>query len=159
MKGAGGDDVPGDLSTRDATRPSSPPKGSAGLGLGWTRVAEALRSSVPAAEIVQIWLFPPVRKDEREWGTAVVARRVDEGRLRIYAASYVLVVRGRERGQGRVQVEDVGETPDDIVREVLTGVQERAGEAEPPVEVDVALWYPDPESDAEVNGDEPASEG
>jgi hypothetical protein len=114
---------------------------------------------VPAAEIVQIWLFPPVRKDEREWGTAVVARRVDEGRLRIYAASYVLVVRGRERGQGRVQVEDVGETPDDIVREVLTGVQERAGEAEPPVEVDVALWYPDPESDAEVNGDEPASEG
>jgi len=165
MSGSGGEEGGGDATREDAVPASPPPsppphpRGGVGLGLGWTRVAEALRATVPASDIAQIWLFPPVRKDEREWGTAVIARRVCEGRLRIYTAGYVLVLRGRERGQGRVQVEDVGETPDAVVREVLKGVQDRAGEAEPPVEVDVALWYPDPGTEPEVNGDEPASEG
>lgn len=116
-------------------------RGAPGLGLGWRRVADAVAQAIPVAEIERIWLFPPVRRDEREWGTAVVARRVRGDRVRVYTASYLLVVRGRERGQAQVSVEDVGETPDDVVAVVIRGVQERAREDEPPVEIAPALWW------------------
>lgn len=112
-----------------------------GLGLGWTRVAQRLREHVPPAEIDGIWLFAPVLREEREWGTAVISRRTAGGRRRIYTASYLVVVRGRERGQGRVAVEEVGESPADVVHDVIAGVQERAGEREPPVEIAPELWY------------------
>ncbi len=119
----------------------------AGLGIGWVRVADAVADAMPTEEIERIWLFPPVRRDEREWGTAVVARRVAEGRVRVYTASYMLTVRGRERGRTQVTLEEVGESPDDVVPDVIRGVQERAGEAEPPIEIAPDLWYlPDDES-------------
>lgn len=116
-------------------------RGDPGLGLGWRRVADALAQAIPVAEIERIWLFPPVRREEREWGTAVVARRVRHDRIRIYTASYLLVVRGRERGQAQIAVEDVGETPDAVLTDVIRGVQTRAGEEEPPVEIAAALWW------------------
>lgn len=146
-----------------ADRPRIGNGAAAGLGLGWTRIAAALRAQVPVRDIDRIWLFPPVRRDEREWGTAVVAQRVAEGRLRIHTASYMLFVRGRERGQGRVQLEDVGESPDEVVADVIRGVQARAGEAEPPVEIDAVLWFPEDE-DTPAAGpgpehDEPAAAG
>ena len=112
-----------------------------GLGLGWTRVAPAVAGAMPAAEIARIWLFAPVRREEREWGTAVVARRADGERERDYTASYTLYIRGRERGQGHVSVLEVGETPAAVVDDVVRGVQERAGEAEPPVEIAASLWF------------------
>lgn len=110
-------------------------------GYGWRRVATALAATVPVGEIERIWLFPPVRQEAREWGTAVVARRVEPGRLRVYTGSYGLVVRGRERGQGQVSIEEVGETPDAVLPDVIQGVQERAGEAEYPDEVSPAAWF------------------
>ena len=122
-------------------RPVPSAGAQAGLGVGWTRVADSVAQSVPPEEIERIWLFPPVRKDQREWGTAVVARRVDVDRLRVYTARYMLIVRGRERGQGKVAVEEVGESPDEVVEDVIRGVQVRAGEADPPVEIPAALWY------------------
>ncbi len=112
-----------------------------GLGLGWTRVATAVAGAMPAAEIARIWLFAPVRREEREWGTAVVARRATGERVRVYTASYTLLIRGRERGQGHVSVLEVGESPAGVVDEVVRGVQERAGEAEPPVEIAASLWF------------------
>ena len=118
-----------------------------GLGPGWRRVADAVAQTVPVSEIERIWLFAPVRQDEREWGTAVIARRVQEGRVRVYTGRYGVTVRGRERGQGPVAVEDVGETPDAVLPDVLRGVQERAGEAEPPVEIAPARWYGRDEDD------------
>jgi hypothetical protein len=124
---------------------------TAGLGLGWTRVADKIANTMSLPDIVRIWLFPPMRRDDREWGTAVVARRVSEGRVRVYTGSYMLVVRGRERGDGRIAIEEVGESPDDVVSDVIRGVQERAGEAEPPVEIDPELWY--------EQGDEPSAPG
>lgn len=114
-----------------------------GLGSGWTCTSQALADVVPPEEIDGIWLFPPVRREEREWGMAVVSRVSEEGRRRIYTASYMLVVRGRQRGQGKVAVEEVGESPIAVVHEVLKGVQERAGEAEPPAEISPKLWYRD----------------
>jgi hypothetical protein len=112
-----------------------------GLGLGWTRVATAVAGEMPAVDIARIWLFAPVRREEREWGTAVVARRAAGERVRVYTASYTLVIRGRERGQGHVSVLEVGESPVGVVDEVVRGVQERAGEAEPPVEIAASLWF------------------
>ncbi len=136
------------LAVPDATLPQSRGRKQAlgaprepGLELGWLRTAQSLAEVVGPEEIDGIWLFPPVRREEREWGTAVVSRLSGEGRRRIYTASYMLVVRGRERGQGKVVVEEVGESPIAVVHEVLRGVQERAGEAEPPVEIPPKLWY------------------
>lgn len=133
-----------------AARPDAAP--SPGLGLGWTRVARAVSEVVPREEIVRIWLFAPVRREEREWGTAVVARRAGGDRLRVYTASYVLAVRGRERGQGRVSLVEVGESPSAVVDQVIRGVQERAGEPSPPVEIDAGVWFGE-------EHDEPATQG
>lgn len=116
-------------------------RGAPGLGLGWRCVADAVAQAVPVSEVERIWLFPPVRREDREWGTAVVARRVRDDRVRIYTASYRLVVRGRERGQAQVSVDDVGETPDEVLAEVIRGVQARAREEDPPVEIATALWW------------------
>jgi hypothetical protein len=131
------------------TVPPAGPVARDTAGYGWRRVATALAASVPVGEIERIWLFPPVRQEAREWGTAVVARRVGPGRLRVYTGSYGLVIRGRERGQGQVTVEEVGETPDGVLPDVIRGVQERAGEAEYPDEVPPAAWF--------ASHDEPAA--
>jgi hypothetical protein len=111
------------------------------LGLGWTRVAKLVSATVEPASIDRIWLFAPVRHDEREWGTALIACRTDDGRQRIFTASYLLVIRGRERGQGKVVVEEVGTSPPRVLHEVIVGVQERADESEPPVEIAPGLWF------------------
>jgi hypothetical protein len=120
------------------TEPLSEPA----VGLGWRRVAQAVADAMPLSEIERIWLFAPVRQEDREWGTAVIARRASGGRLRVYAGSYGLVVRGRERGQGQVTVEEVGETPDEVLPEVIRGVMERAGEADEPTEIQATDWFP-----------------
>ena len=112
-----------------------------GIGLGWSRVAQSVAEQIPRDLIDRIWLFSPVRREEREWGTAVVSCRMDDGRSRIFTASYLMVVRGRERGQGRVTIEEVGESPPDVVHDVLAGVQERAGEPEPPTEIAPEEWF------------------
>lgn len=122
---------------------------SSGLGMGWSRLAQSVAEAVPRDTIDRIWLFAPVRRDEREWGTAVVSRRTDEGRSRIYTASYLMVVRGRERGRGKVTIEEVGESPPEVVHEVIAGVQERAGEPSPPVEIPPAQWFPADDPEAE----------
>ncbi len=126
------------------TTGTAPPPGitrAPGLGLGWTRVAQAVAESVLPSEIDGIWLFPPVRHEEREWGVAVISCRTGSERRRIYTASYMLIVRGRARGQGRVAVEEVGEGPAAVIHEVVRGVQQRAGETEPPVEISPDLWF------------------
>jgi len=115
-------------------------------------VAAVVAEAMPSAEIARIWLFAPVRREDREWGTAVVARHGAGDRVRVYTASYTLVIRGRERGQGKVALQEVAESPAAVVDEVIRGVQERAGEAEPPVEVAAGVWF-------EEEHDEPAAQG
>ena len=73
----------------------------------------------------------------------MVARHADRDRVRVYTASYTLVIRGRERGQGKVTLLEVAESPAAVVDEVIRGVQERAGEAEPPVEIGAGVWFED----------------
>ncbi len=137
------------MTTGDRGFLTTPPPG---LGRGWTHTAEVVSQRIPPGEITGVWVFHPLRQEGREWGTAVVARRAGEGRVAVFTAKYMLSLRGRGRGQSRVEVEEVGESPAEVIFEVLRGVQHRAGEAEPPVEVSPELWYGG-------GDDESASEG
>jgi len=98
---------------------------------------------VPPAEIETIYLFRPLKREGREWGTAVVARRSAErsGRLRVYTARYMLVVRGKERGQTRVEVAETGLSPAEVIAQVMQAAADRTGDPEPPVAVGPAVWY------------------
>ncbi len=119
----------------------SPPQ--PGQGPGWTKLAAAVAAQIPPAEIETLYLFHPIKREGREWGTAVVTRRGpgQGGRLLVYTARYMLVVRGKERGQSRVEVEEVALSPAEVVAQVMQRTAERTGEAEPPVEVGPSVWY------------------
>lgn len=122
----------------------APSAGAPGVGPGWLRVAAELAKLIPPDEVVSLWVFPAVRREEREWGTVVVARRAEAERVRVYTARFVQVIRGREKGQGRVVIDEVAECPQAVIFEVLKGVQERMAEAVPPVEISPSAWYPAP---------------
>ncbi|HSD30528.1 MAG TPA: hypothetical protein VLB49_01370, partial [Gemmatimonadales bacterium] len=42
-----------------------------GQGPGWAKLAAAVAEQVPPAEIETVYLFRPIKRDGREWGTAV----------------------------------------------------------------------------------------
>ena len=114
-----------------------------GIGPGWARVAESVTVHMSPEDIEGIWLFPPVRREEREWGVAVISCRTEDLRRRIYTASYMMIMRGREKGHGKVAVEEVGESPATVLEDVIRGVRDRAGEADPPIEISPDLWFDD----------------
>jgi len=66
-----------------------------------------------------------------------------DGRLRVYTARYMLVVRGKERGQTRIALDEVGLSPAEVVAQVMQATADRVGDAEPPIETDRAVWYDD----------------
>ena len=112
---------------------------------GWAKVAAAVEAEMPPAEIDTIYLFRPMKREGREWGTAVVTRRseppTERGRLRVYTAKYMLIVRGKDRGQAKVEVTEVGLSPAEVLAQVMQATADRTGEAEPPVEVGPGAWY------------------
>ena len=114
-----------------------------GRGPGWAKLAEALAQRVSPAEIETIYLFRPWKREGREWGTAVVAcKGSDAGdRLRVYTARYMLIVRGKERGQSRIEITETGVSPADVIARVMQAAAERSGDSEPPVAVGPAVWY------------------
>ncbi len=123
--------------------PPFPPGALApGTGPGWAKLAATLAGEVPPAEIETIYLFRPIKREGREWGTAVVTRRSPTGgRLRVYTAKYMLVVRGKERGQAKVDVAEVGLSPAEVLEQVMRATADRLGGEEPPVAVGPAVWY------------------
>lgn len=123
-------------------RPPGPVTPGAGAEArpGWAKLAAAVALEVPPTEIETIYLFRPIKREGREWGTAVVTRRA-EGRLRVYTAKYMVVVRGKERGQAKVAVEEVGLSPAEVLEQVMQSTAERTGDAEPPVAHGPAVWY------------------
>jgi hypothetical protein len=114
-----------------------------GRGPGWAKLAEAVRAQIPPAEIESIYLFRPIKREGREWGTAVVTRKspLGDGRLRVYTAKYMLIVRGKERGQTKLEVVEVGLTPAEVLAQVMQGTADRTGDSEPPVELGPGVWY------------------
>jgi len=114
-----------------------------GQGAGWAKLAAAVEAQVPPAEIETIYVFHPIKRAGKEWGTAVVTRKSDDGRLRVYTARYMLVVRGKERGQSKIEVEEVALSPAEVLAQVLQATADRTGDAEPPVEVAPGTWFAD----------------
>jgi hypothetical protein len=121
-----------------AFQPLAPPPGQ---GPGWAKLAAAVEAQVPPAEIETIYVFRPIKREGKEWGTAVVTRKSDDGRLRVYTAKYMLIVRGKERGQGKFEVVEVALSPAGVLAQVMQATVDRGGDTEPPVELGPTAWY------------------
>jgi hypothetical protein len=129
----------------DSRDPGSltPPPPPPGRGPGWAKLALAVAARVSPAEIDTIYLFRPLKREGREWGTAVVTRRATEpgGRLRVYTARYMLIVRGKERGQSTVEVEETALSPAEVLERVMQATADRTGDPESPIAVGPSVWY------------------
>ena len=134
-------DVPGPDSGAKFPLAPPPPPLTPGQGQGWAKLAAAVEAQVPPAEIENIYVFRPIKRDGKEWGTAVVTRKAQDGRLRVYTAKYMLIVRGKERGQGKFEVVDVALSPAEVLAQVMQATVDRGGDSEPPVELSPAVWY------------------
>ena len=128
--------------------PDPPPHSRPGCPLtidqspAWAQLAAAVAAQVPPAEIETIYLFRPLKREGREWGTAVVTRRAEGSeRLRVYTARYMLIVRGKERGRWKADVEEVALTPAEVLAKVMQAATDRTGDPEPPVAVARSAWY------------------
>lgn len=120
---------------------SEPGAGGAVTGSGWDRLAQAVAEVVPPTEVDGVWVFTPLRRETREWGTAVLSR-VDGDRRRIYTARYVLAVKGKERGKFEASVEEVGSGTTDALARLLQEAQRRIDDEHPPTPVPPESWFP-----------------
>ena len=122
-----------------------------GVGEGWLRLAEAIRLEVPAHQIDGVWVFRVIRRDGRDFGTAIVSR-VEGPRRRIYTASFVHTVKGKKRGQFEAELAEVGSGPLEALEQLLALVPRRVEDEEPPIAIDPALWFPPPSDDQADQG-------
>ncbi len=112
-------------------------------GSGWGRLAGYVAGALPTAEIDGVWQFRTLKRDGREWGTALISR-VDGAageRRRIYTARFMHVLKGKERGKFEAFLEEVGQGPVETLGELLVGVRKRI-EDEDPRPVPVETWFP-----------------
>ena len=112
-----------------------------GQGAGWAKLAAAVETQVPPGEIDTIYVFQPIKRAGKEWGTAVVTRKSGDGRLRVYTARYMLVVRGKERGQSKIEVQEVALSTAEVLAKVMQATVDRGGDTEPPTELGPSVWY------------------
>jgi len=112
-----------------------------GQGAGWAKLAAAVETQVPPGEIETIYVFQPIKRAGKEWGTAVVTRKSGDGRLRVYTARYMLVIRGKERGQSKIEVEEVALSTAEVLAKVMQATVDRGGDTEPPTELGPSVWY------------------
>lgn len=121
-----------------------------GVGPGWERLAEALRPVLGQGAVDGIWVFRTMRAGPREFGTAILTQ-VEGDRRRIFTARYGLLVKGRQRGGFDWGMDEVGAGPVTALEELLALVPVRGVEDEPPVPIEVTLWFP-PVSEAIDDG-------
>ena len=114
-----------------------------GSGPGWRRLADEVSREVPRHELDGVWVFPVIRRDGREWGTAVLTR-VDGDRRRIYTARYMLVLKGKERGLYEWGLEEVGSGPADALDPLLRDVHRRTDDEHPPMALTLDEWFVEP---------------
>ena len=112
-----------------------------GQGAGWAKLAAAVETQVPPGEIETIYVFQPIKRAGKEWGTAVVTRKSGDGRLRVYTARYMLVIRGKERGESKIEVEEVALSTAEVLAKVMQATVDRGGDTEPPTELGPSVWY------------------
>jgi hypothetical protein len=109
-------------------------------GSGWERLAQAVAQIVPPAEVDGVWVFAPLRRESKEWGTAVLSR-VDGERRRIYTARYALAVKGKDRGKFETSIQEVGTGPQEALSRVLHESQHRTDDEQPPTAVPPETWF------------------
>ena len=114
-----------------------------GTGSGWQRLAAEVAREIPREELDGVWVFPVIRRDGREWGTAVLTR-LDGTRRRIYTARYLLVLKGKDRGQFAWEVEEVGSGPAESLGPLLQDVHKRTDDEHPPLALAVDEWLAEP---------------
>jgi len=119
-------------------------------GEGWSRLARAVAAELSPAEVDGVWVFPAIRQESREWGTAILSR-VEGDRRRIYTARYVHTIKGKERGKWSAVIEEVGSGPVEALDELIKGVEKRADD-EQPTPVSPAQWFPPPADGATQQG-------
>jgi hypothetical protein len=107
---------------------------------GWERLAQAVSEVLSPAEVDGVWVFAPLRRDDREWGTAILSR-VDGDRRRIYTARYVLAVRGKQRGKFETTIHEVGSGPVEALARVVQDAQRRVDDEQPPSSVSPETWF------------------
>ena len=119
------------------------PLTAAGPGEGphWERLAEWLRERLPVDGVDGVWVFRVLRRDQREFGTAVISQ-VEGERRRIYTARYSAIIKGKQRGGFESWMEEVGSGPLEALHELLALVPVRADDEDPPTPVDPARWFP-----------------
>jgi hypothetical protein len=115
-------------------------------GSGWGRLAARVAGEIPVAEIDGVWQFRALRREQAEFGTAVISRVEGERqeRRRIYTARYMHVLKGNDRGKFDAWLEEVGSGPVETLDQLLAGVRRRM-EDEEPNPVPVATWFPEPD--------------
>jgi hypothetical protein len=116
------------------------PRGPVAAVSGWDRLAQAVVEVLPPAEVDGVWVFAPLRREDREWGTAVLSR-VDGDRRRIYTARYVLTVKGKQRGKFESTIQEVGSGPLAALARVLQEAQRRVDDEHPPSSVAPESWF------------------
>jgi len=122
---------------------------------GWARLAGAVAEVVPPGEVDGVWVFSPLRREGREWGTAVLSR-VDGERRRIYTASYMLAIKGKERGKFEATVQEVGSGPLTALAQLLQDTRKRIDDEQPPTPVSPQTWFPEVKAaEAAEAGDAP----
>ena len=112
-----------------------------GEGPHWERLALWVREQIPIDGVDGVWVFRVLRRDQKEFGTAVLSR-VEGDRRRIYTATYTATIKGKQRGGFESQLTEVGSGPLEALQELLALVPVRADDEEPPVPVAVARWFP-----------------
>ncbi len=108
---------------------------------------------MPREEVDEVWAFPGVRREGREYGVAGVTRRGTGGggggggagaaKLVVYRARYTLQLKGQDRGKIAVELEETADAPGELVPRVIEGVRRRADEAGEAERVDLGRWKAD----------------
>lgn len=112
-----------------------------GEGPHWERLALWLQEQIPTTDVDGVWVFRVLRRDLAEYGTAVISR-IDGDRRRIYTARYTALIKGKKRGGFDAVMEEIGSGPIEALHELLALVPVRADDEDPPVPVEVSLWFP-----------------
>ena len=107
----------------------------------WQKLAAWIREQMSVNEIDGVWVFRVLRRDQKEFGTAVLSR-IDGERRHILTATYTATIKGKQRGGFETELQEVGSGPIEALQELLALVPVRAEDEEPPVAVDVLRWFP-----------------